>query len=106
MQRYFFESFFPEFFAPSTAARGENSRQEKTKGAVNNKLHEFDAEKRRTPMERSWGMTTIFMLAGHSEKRKQVDGANQVAWKFPANPENKKMEGVGRAREKRNVSTN
>jgi hypothetical protein len=55
----FFKSLFPEFFAPSTEARGENSRQEKTTGAGNNKLHAFDAEERRTQMKRSWGMTTV-----------------------------------------------
>jgi hypothetical protein len=55
----FLKSFFPEFFAPSTEARGENSKREKTTGAGNNKLHAFDAEKRRQQMKRSWGMTTV-----------------------------------------------
>jgi len=74
----FFESLFPEFFAPSTEARGGNSKREKTAGAGNNKLHAFDADERRQQMKRSWGMTTVLKLAGHSEKRSAGVEVNQV----------------------------
>jgi hypothetical protein len=41
-------------------------------------------------------MTTAFMLAGHSEKRKPVGGVNQGADKNSGEPDKKEiLEGVG-----------
>jgi len=97
----FFESLFPEFFAPSTEARGENSRREKTAGAGNNKLHAFDAEERRQQMKRSWGMTTVLQLAGHSEKRSGVVEVNRVGDGNPGESGQKRDFGGSRAGNKK-----
>ena len=73
----FFESFSLSS-SPLQPKRGAKLKAGKDEGAGNNKLHVFDAEERKQQMKRSWGMTTVLQLAGHSEKRSAGVEVNQV----------------------------